>query len=198
MDTLFKNRSVIDQRTDIDDAAHLNTDIRIDNGMRQDHDALSDLCSRADIGSRVDQRCKMPAGILDFAAPRQAELVVTGFSDDLFICGGPRSLRDSTIDKANRRTAEKAGLPHIRIHDFWHSHASLLCNAGVNIQEISRRLGHANVTETWRTYSHMYPSEESRVLNVLEGCGKPKDEEKSKDGDKSKNEEKSESSTTSA
>ena len=50
----------------------------------------------------------------------------------------------------------------------------------------------------------MYPSEESRVLNFLEGCGKPKDEEKSKDGDeskdgdKSKNEEKSESSTTSA
>ena len=141
----------------------------------------------------------MPAQLMQALEEHRARWMnFTGFSEDLFICGGPRSLRDTTIDKANRRTAEKAGLPHIRIHDFRHSHASLLCNAGVNIQEISRRLGHASVTETWRTYSHMYPSEESRVLNVLEGCGKPKDEEKSKDGDKSKNEEKSESSTTSA
>ena len=103
----------------------------------------------------------------------------TAFSEEFFVCGGPRSLRDTTIEKANIRAAEKAGLPHIRVHDFRHSHVSLLCNAGINIQEISRRLGHANVTETWRTYSHMYPAEESRAVKVLESFKKPKDKGKS-------------------
>lgn len=62
---------------------------------------------------------------------------------------------------------ETAGVKVIRIHDFRHSHASLFANAGVNIQEISRRLGHAKVEMTWNIYSHLYPRGEERAINVL-------------------------------
>lgn len=111
----------------------------------------------------------MPSQLIEVLQKHKKRwMTFTAFSDEFFVCGGPRSLRDTTIEKANIRAAEKAGLPHIRIHDFRHSHASLLCNAGVNIQEIARRLGHANVQETWRTYSHMYPSEESKAIQILE------------------------------
>ncbi|MGI5899954.1 MAG: tyrosine-type recombinase/integrase [Christensenellales bacterium] len=51
---------------------------------------------------------------------------------------------------------------------YGHSHASLLANEGINIQEIARRLGHSNIEITWNTYSHLYPREEERAVKVLE------------------------------
>lgn len=89
------------------------------------------------------------------------------WSHDLLVCGGIKPLRDSSIDKVNRRCAAAAGLHRIRIHDFRHSHASLLANAGINIQEVARRLGHSKVETTWNTYAHLYPREEERALVVL-------------------------------
>ncbi len=83
------------------------------------------------------------------------------------ICGGPQCLRDSSISNRNRAFAAAAGLPHIRVHDFRHSHASLLVNEGINIQEIARRLGHADIKMTWNTYSHLYPREEERAVQIL-------------------------------
>ena len=62
---------------------------------------------------------------------------------------------------------KKAELPLIRFHDLRHSHASLLANEGINIQEIARRLGHSNVQMTWNTYSHLYPREEKRAVEIL-------------------------------
>lgn len=89
------------------------------------------------------------------------------FSDDFRVCGGEQPLRDTSIDHKNRAFAAAVDLPHIRVHDFRHSHASLLANEGINIQEVARRLGHSNVQMTWNTYSHLYPQEEERALKVL-------------------------------
>lgn len=93
---------------------------------------------------------------------------IKGFSTDFRVCGGVSTLRDTSIEHKNTQFAKEAGLHHLRIHDFRHSHASLLANAGINIQEIARRLGHSNVQQTWQTYSHMYPREEERAVAVLE------------------------------
>ncbi len=91
-----------------------------------------------------------------------------GFNDEFKVCGGPYCLRDTNIENKNQKYAAAAGLPHIRIHDFRHSHASLLCNEGINIQEIARRLGHSDISMTWNTYSHLYPREEERAVAILE------------------------------
>lgn len=90
-----------------------------------------------------------------------------GFHEGLFVCGGTTPLRDSTIENRNTQYAKDAGLKHIRIHDFRHSHASLLINEGINIQEVARRLGHSNIKVTLDTYSHLYPREEERATRVL-------------------------------
>ena len=92
---------------------------------------------------------------------------VKGFNDDYRVCGGVRPLRNTSIQKKFSAYANEAGLPHIRIHDFRHSHASLLANAGINIQEIAYRLGHSDIKMTWNTYSHLYPKEKERALEVL-------------------------------
>lgn len=93
---------------------------------------------------------------------------IKGFSTDFRVCGGVSVLPDTSIEKKNTEFSKAAGLPHIRIHDFRHSHASLLVNNGINIQEVARRLGHSNVNITWKTYAHLYPREEERALQVLE------------------------------
>ena len=86
---------------------------------------------------------------------------------DFRICGGENCMRDTTLDKKNRFFAISTNLPRIKIHDFRHSHASLLANNGINIQEIARRLGHSKIEQTWNTYSHLYPKEQERALEIL-------------------------------
>ena len=90
------------------------------------------------------------------------------FSDNFRVCGGIKCLSDTAIENKNKSFAKASGLPHIRIHDFRHSHASLLANEGINIQEIARRLGHSDVKMTWNTYAHLYPREEERAVSVLD------------------------------
>ena len=80
---------------------------------------------------------------------------------------GDRCISDTSISNYNIKWAKAAGLDPIRIHDYRHSHASLLANEGINIQEIARRLGHSNVQITWNTYSHLYPREEERAITIL-------------------------------
>ena len=90
-----------------------------------------------------------------------------GFNENFKICGGVRCLRDTTIENFNKKCASAAGVKKIRVHDFRHSHASVLANSGINILEIARRLGHANTEMTWRVYSHLYPKEEERAVEIL-------------------------------
>lgn len=49
-------------------------------------------------------------------------------------------------------------LPKLRLHDLRHTHATLLLQAGVPINVVSQRLGHANVTITLDVYSHVLPA----------------------------------------
>jgi integrase len=64
------------------------------------------------------------------------------------------------------------GLPDIRIHDLRHSHASLLLASGVNPKVVQERLGHASITLTLTTYSHVIPSlqeEAAKRLDLIMG-----------------------------
>ena len=90
------------------------------------------------------------------------------WNENFLVCGGINCLSDTAISNKNFQYAKEAGLPHIRIHDFRHTHATLLINEGISIQEIARRLGHADVTITWKVYAHLYPREEERAVKVLE------------------------------
>lgn len=112
---------------------------------------------------------QMPRQLVEALADHKAfHMSFEGFSESWRVCGGDGFLGDTYIDTFNRDVASRANLHRIRVHDFRHSHASLLANNGINIQEIARRLGHSNVQETWKTYAHLYPKEEERAIAVLE------------------------------
>ena len=49
-----------------------------------------------------------------------------------------------------------------------HSHASMLVDMGVAPLEIAERLGHEKVETTLNTYSHLYPSTQSKLADLLD------------------------------
>lgn len=85
------------------------------------------------------------------------------FNDD----GGLNPLSLSTIGRKKDKYCEIAEVKKIRIHDFRHSHASLLLSMNVPITVISERLGHSDINMTLNTYSHMIPKDEDKVVNIL-------------------------------
>lgn len=105
--------------------------------------------------------------LLDQYLLLQKETFPKVWTPDFRVVYGESCISDTGLSNYNKAWASAAGLQPIRIHDYRHSHASLLANEGINIQEIARRLGHSNVQTTWRTYSHLYPREEERALAVL-------------------------------
>lgn len=56
------------------------------------------------------------------------------------------------------RLVRRLGLPINRLHDLWHTHATIALAAGVNPKVVSERLGHASVAFTLQQYSHVLPS----------------------------------------
>lgn len=61
----------------------------------------------------------------------------------------------------------KAGLTPIRIHDFRHSHASLLIEKGFSPIVVAERLGHRNINTTLRIYAHLYPNKQKKLAMEL-------------------------------
>jgi len=88
---------------------------------------------------------------------------------DLVFCtsvGGPLEIRNVT-----RRHLEPvlkaAGLPkRFTLYSLRHSNATLSLAAGVNVKEVSERLGHANITMTLQNYSHVLPSMQAAAVEV--------------------------------
>ena len=63
----------------------------------------------------------------------------------------------------------RAGLPgNVRLYDLRHTCATLLLAAGENPKVVSERLGHANITLTLDTYSHVLPTLQQGAAERLE------------------------------
>lgn len=73
--------------------------------------------------------------------------------DYLFINHQTR-LPYTTIMRVWTRLRNKAGLPHLRIHDLRHSFASFLVNSGRTLYEVQQILGHSQSIVTER-YAHL-------------------------------------------
>ena len=60
-----------------------------------------------------------------------------------------------------------AGLPHTRLHDLRHLHATTLLLAGVPVHVVAARLGHADPAITLRVYAHVLREQASGVADVF-------------------------------
>lgn len=58
-------------------------------------------------------------------------------------------------------------LPHARLHDLRHVHASMLLLAGVPVHVVAERLGHADPAITLRVYAHVIRQHAAGVADVF-------------------------------
>lgn len=84
----------------------------------------------------------------------------------VFICNG-KDVYNSTVNDILQRHCINMGLPVISVHGLRHTHASLLLYAGVSIASVARRLGHASMTTTQKTYLHIIQELENQDIDLV-------------------------------
>ena len=84
-----------------------------------------------------------------------------------FIFGGEKPFADNTLTRKFNNWCRLAEVAKIRIHDLRHSSASFLISKGISIVAVSRRLGHASISQTLDTYLHLMPSDTSKIVEAF-------------------------------
>lgn len=84
--------------------------------------------------------------------------------DPIFVHG---DVYNSTVNDVLERHCRHANIPVITIHGLRHTHASLLLFGGVSIASVARRLGHASITTTQRTYLHIIQELENQDVDLV-------------------------------
>lgn len=74
---------------------------------------------------------------------------------------------NSTVNDILERKCEESRIPVISVHGLRHTHASLLLFAGVSIASVARRLGHASMTTTQKTYLHIIHELENQDVDLV-------------------------------
>lgn len=92
------------------------------------------------------------------------------YRDDGLVLADPRGrpIFDSTVRRAFYSLTRRAGIGHVRIHDLRHTAATLMLRVGVNPKVVSERLGHATVSITLDTYSHVLPDLQREAAAALD------------------------------
>lgn len=74
---------------------------------------------------------------------------------------------NSTVNDRLEHHCKRLKLPVISIHGLRHTHASILLFAGVSIGSVARRLGHASMTTTQKTYLHIIQELENQDIDLV-------------------------------
>jgi integrase len=105
---------------------------------------------------------------------RQAEerLATGGLWSDQGLVFASETARSSTPPPLRQRSfaslLKRAGLPEIRFHDLRHTCATLLLGRGVHAKFVQELLGHANISITLDTYSHVLPGMGDQTARAME------------------------------
>lgn len=93
--------------------------------------------------------------------------LVKGLPEDEPIFVGESKIYNSTANAVLTRHCRACGISEISIHGLRHTHASLLLFAGVSIASVARRLGHASMTTTQKTYLHIIQELENKDVDLV-------------------------------
>jgi len=125
--------------------------------------------------TRSRRRITLPGVVVDALRVHRAEQAKKtlarepGFveSDLVLAAPGGGPWWPSNFDRVWRRFKTKQALK-IRFHDLRHTHATQLLCAGVNVKVISERLGHASISITLDTYSHVMPGMQEEAAEKID------------------------------
>lgn len=72
------------------------------------------------------------------------------------------------VNRHFRPLLNRAMLPRIRLHDLRHTCATLMLIMGVHPKYVQALLGHANISITLDTYSHVIPGMGNQTVDAME------------------------------
>ena len=81
-----------------------------------------------------------------------------------------RPLDPSVLTHRFGRLAERAQTPGVNLKALRHFHATLLLRQGVHPKIVQERLGHATISITLDTYSHVIPSLQTEAADTFAGA----------------------------
>ena len=70
------------------------------------------------------------------------------------------------VSHAFEAVRRRAGHPKVRLHDLRHYHATALLAANTHIRVVQERLGHATISVTLGTYSHLLPGLDAQAAEA--------------------------------
>lgn len=105
---------------------------------------------------------------LDWQTIIQFSELLKGLPEDkpIFVHSN-KQIYNSTVNGILSRLCKNSNLPNITIHGLRHTHASILLFAGVSIASVARRLGHASMTTTQKTYIHIIQELENQDVDLV-------------------------------
>lgn len=83
-----------------------------------------------------------------------------------YLFGNETHLSANTIRYNCNKYSRAADLPHLRLHDFRHSHVSYLLSIGASIPLVAQRIGDTQEV-VMRTYSHLIRNEETYLIDLV-------------------------------
>lgn len=104
---------------------------------------------------------------IDWQTVVQFSELIKGLPEDKPIFVKKDKVYNSTVNDILERHCKKANIPIISVHGLRHTHASLLLFAGVSIGSVARRLGHASMTTTQKTYLHIIHELENQDVDLV-------------------------------
>lgn len=104
------------------------------------------------------------------AAQLQARMAARTWEDGdlVFASRAGTPITAGNLRRAYLAAIVAAGVPRIRLHDLRHTNASALVEAGVGIDTVSRRLGHADSRITQHLYVHAGPEADAAAAGAIE------------------------------
>ena len=75
---------------------------------------------------------------------------------------------DSLTKRSFEPLMKRAGLPPIRLHDLRHTFATILLAKGTHPKVVQEMLGHASISQTIDTYSHVLPDLQIEAAAAME------------------------------
>lgn len=100
----------------------------------------------------------------------------TDYSDKWFVFGATRFLPSTTIDNYKHKYFKLSGIEEITVHEFRHSHVSLLINEYLKSGQtdtskfflmLSNRMGHT-IDVMQKTYMHLFPTIQDEIIDLLD------------------------------
>jgi integrase len=77
---------------------------------------------------------------------------------------------DNLVQRSFEPLLERAGLPRLGFHDLRHTFAAVLLSRGTHLKVVQEMLGHANISQTMDTYSHVLPDMQEGAISALESA----------------------------